>query len=201
MRAPVNLLLASSNHGKLEEYAELAEGNHVRVAALPEFDALPEFAESAPTFAENAAGKALHYSRFCSLPVIGDDSGLVVPALGGAPGPRSRRYAGPVATDAERIAKLLSDLSGRRGGERRANFVCVLALAEAGRMLAVLSDSVEGVVPDAPRGAAGFGFDPVFLYEPLGKTFAEIPRRQKNEISHRGRAFRKLLAFLEASRE
>lgn len=198
MRAPVNLLLASSNRGKLEEYAELAEGSRIHLEALQNFDVLPAFEESAPTFAENAAGKALHYSRFSSLAVLADDSGLVVPALGGAPGPKSRRYAGPVATDAERVAKLLGDMAGRRGKERRARFVCVLALAKAGRVLAVFSDAVEGMLLDSPRGASGFGYDPVFLYGPVGKTFAEIPRRQKNELSHRGRAFRKLLSFLNS---
>lgn len=201
MRDPVNLLLASSNPGKLEEYAEMAEGSRIRIQVLPDFGVLPAFAESAPTFAENAAGKALHYSRFSSLAVIADDSGLVVPALGGAPGPLSHRYAGPLASDADRVAKLLGDVAGKRGEERRARFVCVLALAAGGRVLAVFSDAVEGLLLDSPRGAAGFGYDPVFLYEPLGKTFAEIPRRQKNELSHRGRAFRKLLFFLDSSGE
>ncbi len=201
MREPVNLLLASSNAGKLEEYAEMAEGSRIRLQGLPDFDVLPAFEESAPTFAENAVGKALHYSRFASLAVIADDSGLVVPALGGAPGPMSHRYAGPLAVDVERVAKLLRDMAGKRGEERRARFVCVLALASAGRVLAVFSDAVEGTLLDSPRGAAGFGYDPVFLCEPLGKTFAEIPRRQKNELSHRGRAFRKLVSFLDSAGE
>ena len=201
MREPVNLLLASSNAGKLEEYAEMAEGGRIRLQGLPDFDVLPAFAESAPTFAENAVGKALHYSRFASLAVIADDSGLVVPALGGAPGPMSHRYAGPLAVDMERVAKLLRDMAGKTGEERRARFVCVLALASAGCVLAVFSDAVEGMLLNSPRGAAGFGYDPVFLCEPLGKTFAEISRRQKNELSHRGRAFRKLLSFLDSAGE
>ena len=201
MREPVNLLLASSNPGKLEEYAEMAEGSRIHLQALPDFDVLPAFAESAPTFAENAAGKALHYSRFSSLAVIADDSGLVVQALGGAPGPMSHRYAGPLATDADRVTKLLGDMAGKRGEERCARFVCVLALARAGRVLAVFSHAVEGMLLDSPRGAAGFGYDPVFLCEPPVKTFAEIPRRQKNELSHRGRAFRKLLSFLDSAGE
>jgi XTP/dITP diphosphohydrolase len=201
VRAPVDLLLASSNRGKLEEYAELAEGGRVRLETLPEFELLPGFEESAPTFAENAAGKALHYSRFSIQAVIADDSGLVVPALGGAPGPKSRRYAGPSATDAERIAKLLGEMAGRHGEDRRARFVCLLALAKAGRVLAVFSGAVEGEILDAPRGHGGFGYDPVFLYPALGKTFAELPRRQKNQLSHRGRAFQKLLAFLDSGGE
>jgi XTP/dITP diphosphohydrolase len=198
VREPVNLLLASSNQGKLEEYAELAEGSRIRLEALPDFDVLPAFDESAPTFAENAAGKALHYSRFANAPVIADDSGLAVRALGGAPGPQSRRYAGPKATDAIRMSKLLEEMAGRQGEDRRARFVCVLALAQAGRVLAVFSDAVDGTLLDAPRGSAGFGYDPIFLFEPLGKTFAELPRRQKNELSHRGKAFQKLLSYLDS---
>jgi len=201
VREPVNLLLASSNRGKLEEYVELAQGARIHLQAMPEFDLLPPFEESAATFAENAAGKALHYSHFSAVDVIADDSGLVVPALGGAPGPKSQRYAGPGATDAMRIAKLLGEMAGKQGDDRHARFVCVLALARAGRIRAIFSDASEGVLLDTPRGQTGFGYDPVFLTETLGKTFAELTRRQKNEISHRGKAFRKLLAFLDSSEE
>ena len=199
MRAPDNLLLASSNRGKLEEFAEMAEGSGVRVEALPELDVLPPFEESAPTFAENAAGKALHYSRFSTLTILADDSGLVVPTLGGVPGTQSRRYAGPGATDAQRVAKLLGEMAGRRGEERQARFVCVLAVAKAGRVLAVFSGAAEGTLLEAPRGRGGFGYDPVFLVELPGKTFAELPRRQKNGLSHRGKAFARLLEYLDSS--
>jgi XTP/dITP diphosphohydrolase len=203
VRAPVNLLLASSNRGKLAEYAELAAGSRVVVASLAGIDALPQFDEDAPTFAENAAGKALHYSRLSQSPhdpgplLFADDSGLVVPAWGGAPGVQSSRYAGHGASDSERVAKLLREMDGRRGEERRARFVCVLALARAGRTVAVFSAAMEGTLLDSPRGANGFGYDPIFFYPPLGKTTAEISRAEKNQISHRGRAFRKLLAFLD----
>jgi XTP/dITP diphosphohydrolase len=198
VRAPVNLLLASSNRGKLEEYTELAEGSRVTLELLPEFDSLPEFEEWAPTFAENAAGKAAHYSRLSGGLLIADDSGLVVPALGSAPGVQSSRYSGPGAADSDRIAKLLGEMAGRTGEERRARFVCVLALARAGNVLAVFSAAVEGSLLEKPRGANGFGYDPVFFYQPRGKTFAEMPRREKNQLSHRGRAFRKLREYLEA---
>jgi XTP/dITP diphosphohydrolase len=194
------LLVASSNPGKLHEYQALAAGFDVALGLLPDFESLPPFPENAPTFAENAAGKARHYSRFSSLPVIADDSGLVVPALGGAPGVQSARYAGAGAGSAQRIEKLLLAMRGLRGRQREARFVCVLALAKEGRVLRVFSDSVEGIILDAPRGSAGFGYDPVFFHEPSGRTFAEIPREEKNEYSHRGRAFRKLLADLEAHR-
>jgi XTP/dITP diphosphohydrolase len=163
---------------------------------LPNFGALPKFEEAANTFAENAMGKALHYSRFCEGPGMADDSGLVVPALGGAPGVHSARYAGPGASDADRIRKLLDAMRGKKGEERRARFVCVVALAERGEPLGVFSASAEGELLDAPRGESGFGYDPIFFFPDLGKTFAEITREEKNQHSHRGKAFRKALDFL-----
>jgi len=187
------LFLASSNPGKLREYQAMAAGRAVELALLPGLDALPPYEESAPTFAENAAGKALHYSRFGAPAVIADDSGLVVPALDGAPGVQSARYAGPGAGDAARIAKLLKELRRKSVVDRRARFVCILALAERGRLRAVVSDFVAGELLEAPRGNQGFGYDPIFFFPPLGETFAELPREQKNLHSHRGKAFRKLL--------
>src|ERR1700733_9663547 len=120
------LFLASSNAGKLGEYVEMARGSGVAIELLPRFGEFPSFEESAPTFAENSAGKALHYSRFTDEIVLADDSGLVVPALGGAPGVQSARYAGPKATSAERVAKLLLEMEGKNGAQRRARFVCVI---------------------------------------------------------------------------
>jgi XTP/dITP diphosphohydrolase len=199
--APVKLFLASLNPGKLREYQILTAGRAVELALLPGLDALPRCEESAPTFAENAAGKALHYSRFVELPVVADDSGLVVPALGGKPGVHSARYAGPHASDAERICKLLAELRGKPTSGRQARFVCVVALAERGSVRAVCSDSVSGELLDAPRGEQGFGYDPIFFFPPLRKSFAELSRAEKNLHSHRGKAFRKLLAILESNRE
>ncbi len=192
----VSLEVATSNPGKLREYRELAGDQPIQLESVPGIAALPPFDERASTFAGNSAGKALHYSRFTSEPVIADDSGLVVPALGGAPGVHSARYAGPNATDAERVAKLLSEMRGKTSSERQARFICVLTLAQAGRAIAVFSDSVEGVLAEEPRGSGGFGYDPIFYFEKLRKTYAEISRQEKNEYSHRGRAFRKLLQFL-----
>src|SRR5579872_4461090 len=130
----MRFLVASSNPGKLREYRALAEpaGARVEVAFLPNFDKLPEFEEIWPTFAENAAGKALHYSRFGEGILIADDSGLVVPALGGAPGVLSARYAGPGASDEDRNRKLLGEMRGKTGDQRQARFVCVVAVAESG---------------------------------------------------------------------
>ena len=200
MRAPVKLYLASSNPGKLAEFRELARADAAGVVLdlglLPGFGSLPEFEETAPTFAENAAGKALHYSRLSQGFVFADDSGLVVPALGGAPGVHSARYAGPHASSAERNAKLLEALRHKGGVERRAYFVCAIALASGDRVHAVVSARVNGEILQAPRGSGGFGYDPVFYFPPLHKSFAEISRAEKNHFSHRGQAFRKLLHFV-----
>jgi XTP/dITP diphosphohydrolase len=192
----MKLLLASSNPGKLREYVELARGSSATIELLPRFGEFPSFEESAPTFAENSAGKALHYSLFTDEAVLADDSGLVVPALGGAPGVRSERYAGPGASDADRVQKLLREMRGRAGGERRARFVCVTAVARAGRAIAVVSDLASGLITGEPRGAGGFGYDPVFLFEELGRTYAELTPAEKNAYSHRGKSFRKLLYMI-----
>lgn len=197
MRERVRFFLASSNRGKLAEFSALARedssSTRFEFALAPDFGEMPPFAENAPTFAENAAGKALHYSRFCDGPVVADDSGLVVPSLNGAPGVRSARYAGADATDTEKITKLLAEMRDKRGAERAAHFVCVLALAESGRCLAVVSDRAEGTILEAPRGNDGFGYDPVFYSPERKKTFAELAREEKNRVSHRGKAFRRLL--------
>jgi XTP/dITP diphosphohydrolase len=203
VRAPAKLFLASSNPGKLGEFRALAPtaaaSARVELELLPGFDSLPSFQENAPTFAENALGKALHYSRLREGFVFADDSGLVVPALGGAPGVHSARYAGPTATSAERIAKLLGELRGKTGSQRAAHFACAIALAKQGHAIAVVTDRVDGEILDAPRGSAGFGYDPVFYFPPLKKTFAELTAEEKNQYSHRGKAFRKLLAALDVS--
>jgi XTP/dITP diphosphohydrolase len=200
VRAHAKLFLASSNPGKLAEYRELARASApsvvIDLALLPDFDALPPFEENAPTFAENATGKALHYSRHRHGLVFADDSGLVVPALGGAPGVHSARYAGPQATNSQRIEKLLGELRDKTGSERAAYFVCAIALAERGRAMAIVTDRVDGEILEEPRGSGGFGYDPVFYCPALEKTFAELPAEEKNQRSHRGKAFRRLLAAL-----
>jgi XTP/dITP diphosphohydrolase len=192
----IPLLLASSNAGKLREYRALCGESTVEVNLIPGFRELPRFEESAPTFAENSAGKALHYSRFVPEIVLADDSGLIVRALGGAPGVRSARYAGPDATDADRVRKLLGEMEGKEGEARRARFVCLASIAQQGRVLAVVSDFAEGLLTKEMRGSDGFGYDPIFFSEALGRTYAEATRDEKNRTSHRGKAFRKILALL-----
>jgi XTP/dITP diphosphohydrolase len=194
------VFLASSNPGKLKEYRILAERAgptaSFELELLPKFESFPVFEETAPTFAENAAGKALHYSRFQKQLVFADDSGLVVPALGGAPGVHSARYAGTGAENSKRIEKLLSEMQNLKGDERAAHFVCAIAVAQEGRALAIVTDRVDGEILQAPSGSGGFGYDPVFYFPALKKAFAELPADEKNLHSHRGKAFRKLLAVL-----
>ncbi len=195
--SPKKICLASSNRGKLRELVLAAGAKRILEAELfPHFGKLPRFAESYPSFALNAAGKALHYSRFADELVLADDSGLVVDALGGAPGPGSARYAGAGASDADRIQKLLKTMKSVPDDRRGARFICVLALAHKQELIALFSDFVKGRILTEPHGTAGFGYDPVFFYEPFGKTFAEISREEKNLVSHRGKAFRKLIEFL-----
>ena len=191
------LYLASGNAGKLREFQALAAGHTLELQLLPGFASVPEFEENAPTFAENAAGKALYYSRHRGEVVFADDSGLVVPALDGAPGVLSARYAGPRARNEERIAKLLAELRGKRGAPRAAYFVCIIAAAQQGRAVAIVSARVDGEILEAPHGTGGFGYDPVFFFPQLGKSFAELQPEEKNQFSHRGKAFRRLMEVLE----
>jgi XTP/dITP diphosphohydrolase len=197
-KPPCRLTLASGNPGKLREYQVLAEGHAIELQLLSAYASLPEFPENAPTFAENAAGKALYYSKHADGLVFADDSGLVVAALGGAPGVLSARYAGPGATSEQRNAKLLGELRGKADTDRAAYFVCVIAAARCGRCEIVVSAKVDGEILEQPRGSGGFGYDPVFFFPPLAKSFAELTADEKNLYSHRGRAFRNLITVLES---
>lgn len=191
------LFLASSNPGKLREYRRFAPGSPISLECMAGFAQLPIFDEAAPTFAENAVGKALHYARFVDGVVLAEDSGLVVPALNGAPGVKSARYAGQNASDADRIRKLLSEMSSLAGQLRAAKFVCVTALAREKSVIAVVSDDVYGTIAIEPRGANGFGYDPVLLVPSLCKTLAEATPEEKDRCSHRAKAFRKILSLIE----
>jgi XTP/dITP diphosphohydrolase len=197
-KEPKKLWFASGNNGKLREYRGLGlgAGRALQLELLPGFAEITEFEEKAPTFAENATGKALYYGKHAKGLLFADDSGLVVPALGGAPGVLSARFAGPGASSEEKIAKLLGEMRGKRGPERSAYFVCVIALVNDGRPLAVVSEKVDGEILETPRGGGGFGYDPVFYFPALGKSFAELDEEQKNAHSHRGKAFRRLLELL-----
>ena len=200
MSSAKKLYLASSNSGKLREFSAIASENHsaIQMALLPGFSELAPFAEDAPTFAENAIGKALHASSITSDAVCADDSGLVVPALAGEPGVHSARYAGVNATGEQNIEKLLGALKEKAGDDREAHFVCALAVALKQRIIAVITNRVDGFILEAPRGSGGFGYDPVFFFPLLNKSFAELSGIEKNLYSHRGKAFRRLLEVLPA---
>jgi len=199
----MTLYAATSNPGKLAEFATSASSAGIDVLALPNLKSLPEPVEDAPTFQGNADLKARAYSL--TLPnqlVFADDSGLEVSALDGAPGVRSARFADDAGYDLEssrfrdeRNNAYLLDLMERHTG-RRARFVCTLALARGGEILLRAEGAVEGELLAAPRGQGGFGYDPLFLLPALGVTMAELPREQKWQLSHRGNAFRSLLAQL-----
>lgn len=183
----------------MREYRELANDAGVELDEMPNFREIEAFDESAPTFAENAAGKAIHYSRFTTATILADDSGLVVPALNGAPGVHSARYAGSNASDEDRIRKLLGEMAEKTGDQRRAKFICVTAIARQGLVLAVASDFAQGLLTEKPRGKDGFGYDPIFLFQELDRTYAELTRKEKNVYSHRGKAFRKMLSLAAGS--
>jgi XTP/dITP diphosphohydrolase len=193
---------SSRDHGSPSATSDSTE---IEFALVPGFAAMPEFEENAPTFAENALGKALHYSQLwaeqsggleANAFVFADDSGLVVPALGGAPGVKSARYAGTNATSALRNEKLLTELHGKAGTGRAAHFVCVIALVGRKGAEAIISARADGSILGAPTGTGGFGYDPVFYFTELQKSFAELSREEKNQHSHRGKAFRRLLAVI-----
>jgi XTP/dITP diphosphohydrolase len=197
------LVFATRNRGKLRELRQLLTPGEfplgVELLGLDDIE-VPEIPETGQTFAENAAAKARGVMEATGLPALADDSGLEVDALDGAPGVHSARYAGPGASDADRIALLLQDLAGVPAERRGARFRCVVAFvdpADPGRV-GLHEGSCEGRILETPRGSGGFGYDPVFYVEELGQTFAEAPAEQKNRLSHRGRAMRRLVAELRA---
>jgi XTP/dITP diphosphohydrolase len=194
---PHPILLGSSNPGKLREYREILAGLDVELLAPTDLNPVPpEPDEVAPTFAENASAKARAYAAASGLQTIADDSGLEVYALRGAPGVRSRRFFGDDASAEERNARLLALLDGV--SDRSARFVCVTALASPDGHVELFEGEVHGEIAEAPRGEAGFGYDPVFVIAGDGRTMAELPSAEKHRVSHRGLAGAKLRARLAA---
>jgi XTP/dITP diphosphohydrolase len=195
------ILVATSNEGKLRDFSAAAAQYSVDIAGIPDFKNLPGVVEDAPTFETNAQKKAEHYSRFAPGEyVLADDSGLEVDALNGAPGIYSARYASkpnqPNATDADNNAKLLREMAAVPEDHRQARFVCAIAVARDGQTLATFRGSANGVIQHEPRGNGGFGYDPLFYFATLRKTFAELTPEEKAQISHRGQAFRKMLQWI-----
>jgi XTP/dITP diphosphohydrolase len=204
------ILIATSNVGKLRDFAGAAAAHGIEIAAIPNFSSLPPVVEDGPTFEANARKKAEAYSR--CVPgqiVVADDSGLEVDALQGRPGVHSARYAAPdlhdkkpheadVNTDDQaNNARVLRELKGVPPERRAGRFVCVLVAARDGKTLAVFRGTAEGIILDAPRGSNGFGYDPLFCFPQIGRTFAELSAEEKAQYSHRGAAFRQFLEWCD----
>ncbi len=191
------LLIATHNRGKVREYRKLLEDLPFEVVYLDDLGIDETVEETGETFAENAVAKATAYARMTGLLTWADDSGLVVDALGGAPGVRSARYAGPDATDADRYRKLLRALEGVPWEKRTARFRSVVAIATPDGDIWTTEGVCEGVIAFEPKGTQGFGYDPVFYLPDLGRHMAELSPEEKNRISHRGKAARKAREILE----
>jgi len=193
------LVLASGNAGKLREFRRLLTPLGIELVAQGELG-IAEAAEPHHTFVENALAKARHASHLAQLPALADDSGICVDALDGAPGVQSARFAGEPVSDSRNNAKLVEQLAGV--ADRRAHYYCMLALMRHGNdPEPILAEGRwDGTIIDLPRGSGGFGYDPHFLDGETGLTGAELPLERKNELSHRGRAIRSLVARLESMR-
>jgi XTP/dITP diphosphohydrolase len=201
------VLVATSNPGKLRDFAGAARSHGVEIKGLPNFSSLPTVVEDGLTFEANARKKAEQYSRYVPGElVIADDSGLEVDALNGAPGVHSARYAaehpassGVNTDDDANNARVLRELEGVPAERRTGRFVCVIAAARNGQTLATCRGVAEGVILDHLRGTGGFGYDPMFYFPPIQKTFAELTPEEKARYSHRGAAFRRFLEWMDAA--
>jgi XTP/dITP diphosphohydrolase len=202
------IYVVTSNSGKIRDFQGAAANLRVTVQTLPGFSSLPQAVEDGATFEENARLKAEHYSRLApGKLVVADDSGLAVDALNGAPGVYSARYAAVVSGSASHVnsdddennRSLIARLERLPENQRGGKFVCVIAAARDGMVLQTFYGEVRGALLTAPRGNQGFGYDPLFYFPELGKTFAEIPAEEKAFYSHRGKAFRKFLDWYVSS--
>ena len=184
------LVLATRNAGKTREIRGFLGDFPVEIKNLDDFGPIPPVEEDGTTFDENAYKKASFTAKILGLPALADDSGLEVEALGDAPGVHSARYAGPSATDAENNARLLREMEGKTN--RAAAFVCVISIAVPSGVAITYESRCEGLIAEAPGGNKGFGYDPVFYYPPLNRTFAQLSAEEKNRVSHRGKALAEL---------
>jgi len=199
------ILIATSNPGKLRDFAGAARPHGIEIAGIPNFSSLPTVIEDGMTFEENARKKAEEYSVYAPGEiVVADDSGLEVDALHGAPGVHSARYAadqphlaGENTDDHKNNARVLRELKDVPAEKRSGRFVCVLAAARDGKILVTFRGTAEGIILNAPRGTNGFGYDPLFYFPKIQKTFAELSAEEKANYSHRGMAFRQLLEWYE----
>jgi XTP/dITP diphosphohydrolase len=191
----LTLVLATGNPGKTDEIRDLLKGFPVKIKNIDDFGPIPPVVEDGDTFEENAYKKASFVSKILGYPALADDSGLVVEALGGAPGIYSARYAGENASDQQRYTRLLEEMNGQT--DRQARFECVISLAVPTGAALTYEGRCEGLIAEEPAGEGGFGYDPVFYYPPLKKTFGQLSREEKGRISHRGKALQELKAEFE----
>jgi XTP/dITP diphosphohydrolase len=196
MEKKPKLLLATNNQGKIREYRNLLEGIPFEIVTPAELNMKGRVEEVGGSFEENATLKATAMAKQSGLLSLADDSGLEVDALGGGPGPLSARYAGEGATDASRISFLLSKLKNIHTRNRSARFRCVIAIASPDGKVQLFSGECRGVIIDKPRGAHGFGYDPIFFIPELGRTMAELTLVEKNRVSHRAKAAEKARGYL-----
>lgn len=197
MKKMTTIVFATTNRGKLREANSILEGLAVTLTDLSDYSSLTEPVEDADSFEGNARLKASYYAKMTGCLTLADDSGLEVDALDGAPGVHSARYAGDACDDAANNAKLIHSLSGVPEEKRTARFRCVIALAGVDGVIATASGIFEGWIVDEPQGENGFGYDPHFFVPQLQMTSAEMPSDQKNRISHRGQALRKIRTEIE----
>ncbi len=190
MNELISIVIATTNKGKTAEIGEMLKDFPVHIKNLEDFGPIPEIEEDGETFDENAYKKASVTARMLGIPALSDDSGLVVESLGGAPGVHSARWAGKNATDQQRCQKLLKQMNGQTN--RKAAFECVISIAVPTGPALTYEARCEGVIAETPHGSNGFGYDPVFFYPPLKKTFAELSRAEKSRVSHRGKALGEL---------
>jgi len=190
------LLIATTNQGKIKEIKSYLTGLPLKIVNLQELSPKAIYEEKGKTFLENAQGKSLFYNQQHQILTLAEDSGLEIENLMGAPGVFSSRFSGPEATDEENIKKVLKLMKNVPLEKRGAQFISCLALAQKGRTIKEMSESVKGFITFEKKGNHGFGYDPVFFYPPLKKTFAELFPEEKNRVSHRGLALKKLKVFL-----
>jgi len=203
------ILIATSNPGKLRDFAGAAAAHNIEISPVPNFSSLPQVVEDGQTFEANARKKAEQYSRAVSGEIVlADDSGLEVDALDGAPGVHSARYAADEphkvdnnTNDDANNARVLRELMGVPTEKRTARFVCVIAVARDGRTLATFRGTAEGQILDHLQGTGGFGYDPMFYFPKIQKTFAELTPEEKSNYSHRGAAFHKFLEWVDTERK
>ena len=186
----MTLVIATSNRGKTAEIRDLLTGFPIKIKDLDDFGPIPPVVEDGNTFDENAYKKASFVAKILGLPALADDSGLGVDALEGAPGIYSARYAGENATDRQRYTKLLKEMEGITN--RKAAFECVISIAVPSGPALTYEARCEGLIAEKPAGKNGFGYDPIFYFPPLKKTFAELTREEKSRVSHRGKALHEL---------